>query len=61
MAKVKVKLTHNCHKKGCEGLIDEVIDVEAADAKFLEERGGAFRCDEDGNRLKEKDDAKAEK
>ena len=39
---MKVKLTHICHKKGCEGMPGDMIDVSPEDAAWLVQRGGAI-------------------
>lgn len=38
---MKVRLTHHCRKPGSEGNAGDVIEVSAADAKYLFDRRGA--------------------
>lgn len=44
-AKVKVKLNHYSHRKGCEGQPGDVIEVDETTAAFLCELG-CERCDD---------------
>lgn len=39
--KVRVRLTHFCHRKGCEGKPGQEIEVGPEDAKYLLDNRGA--------------------
>ena len=48
---MKVKLNHHCHRFGCVGAMGDVIDVNAADARWLASVSGAEPADEDAGRI----------
>lgn len=48
---MKVTLNHHCHRFGCVGAMGEVIEVNAADARWLASVDGATPADADAGRI----------
>ncbi|WP_428303903.1 hypothetical protein [Lacipirellula sp.] len=55
--KIRFKLTHNCRRPGCEGDIDEIVEVTKEDLAYLVERGGGYEVDAAGVAIPVKEEA----